>query len=82
MENVKMKTRNDFVSNSSSSSFVLWGESFSLDELAQKLADAEPGLSSEDIGIDDIDDWCYKSFGSCSNYVRTRLERDSGNDLN
>lgn len=32
-----MKIRYDFVSNSSSSSFVLWGISYNTDELAEKL---------------------------------------------
>ena len=46
-----MKVRSDFVSNSSSSSFVMWGVSFDIDELKQNLADI--GI----VSIDEFDKW-------------------------
>ena len=49
-----MKIRTDFVSNSSSSSFVLWGVDFDVNELAQKLKDA--GLLKEDENADEYSD--------------------------
>ena len=49
-----MKIRTDFVSNSSSSSFVLWGVDFDMDELTQKLKDA--GLLKEDENADEYSD--------------------------
>ena len=42
-----MKIRTDYVSNSSSSSFVLWGAMFDLEELQQKLKDIN-AISSKD----------------------------------
>lgn len=49
-----MKIRTDYVSNSSSSSFVLWGAMFDLEELQQKLKDIN-AISSKD-------EDCYKDY--------------------
>ena len=53
-----MKIRADFVSNSSSSSFVLWGVSFDTDNLVEKLRDA--GLVPE--RPDDGEDYVNKDI--------------------
>jgi hypothetical protein len=55
-----MKIRTDFVSNSSSSSFVLWGVDFDVNELAQKLKDA--GLLKEDENADEYSDMPLYEF--------------------
>ena len=47
-----MKIRSDYVSNSSSSSFVLWGKMYDKSDLAQKMIDA--GLVPKD-QVDDFD---------------------------
>ena len=55
-----MKIRTDFVSNSSSSSFVLWGVSFNKDELEQKFNDASvfnDENDDEDYYISAFDQW-------------------------
>lgn len=51
-----MKIRADFVSNSSSSSFVLWGVSFDTDNLVEKLRDAGLVPARPDDGEDHINE--------------------------
>lgn len=51
-----MKIRADFVSNSSSSSFVLWGVSFDTDNLVEKLRGAGLVPARPDDGEDHIDE--------------------------
>lgn len=51
-----MKIRTDFVSNSSSSSFVLWGVSFDTDNLVEKLRDAGLVPTRPDDGEDHINE--------------------------
>lgn len=51
-----MKIRADFVSNSSSSSFVLWGVSFDTDNLVEKLRDAGLVPERPDGGEDHVNE--------------------------
>ena len=51
-----MKIRADFVSNSSSSSFVLWGVSFDTDNLVEKLRDAGLVPARPDDGEDHVNE--------------------------
>lgn len=51
-----MKIRADFVSNSSSSSFVLWGVSFDTDNLVEKLRDAGLVPTRPDDGEDHVNE--------------------------
>ena len=51
-----MKIRADFVSNSSSSSFVLWGISFDTDNLVEKLRDAGLVPARPDDGEDHVNE--------------------------
>ena len=51
-----MKIRTDFVSNSSSSSFVLWGVSFDTDNLVEKLRGAELVPERPDDGEDHVNE--------------------------
>lgn len=59
-----MKIRTDFVSNSSSSSFVLWGVDFDVDELTQKLKDAGFLKDKEDCE-DGEDGYGYSNEALC-----------------
>lgn len=51
-----MKIRTDFVSNSSSSSFVLWGVSFDTDNLVEKLRGAGLVPERPDYGEDHVNE--------------------------
>ena len=77
-----MKIRYDFVSNSSSSSFVLWGISYDTDELAEKLrgeersaaADIDAFLEDKKISYDEY------VFGYDDNYIAFGLSPEEMKD--